>query len=259
MKRSVLAAALVVALVVGACGGGGDDKSSSGGSSGPFAPRDKAATAIKGQEITVLMPYKVPKEFLADFTAKTGVKVNYDVTGWDAVHSKLIVGQHGEDLHRRRDGVRLVVHRPVRGHGLERAAREGARPRAPGRHEAGQRRLRRRRAHVRRLLLERLPDVALQRQDVQEGGARRSTRRRSTTSAPRSTSSRPPACSTRSRSRWAPPRAASRRGTCSRWRWAASCSTRTSSRSSPTRTRPATRRCSSRSTRSRTAGSRPAP
>jgi multiple sugar transport system substrate-binding protein len=91
MKRSVLAATIAVALLVGACGGGGDDKSSSGGSSGPFAPRAKAAAAIKGQEITVLLPYKVPKSFLTAFTAKTGVKVNFTVTGWDAVHSKLIV------------------------------------------------------------------------------------------------------------------------------------------------------------------------
>ena len=91
MKRSVLAAMIAMALLLVACGGGGDDKSSSGGSSGPFAPRDKAAAAIKGQEITVLLPYKVPKSFLTAFTAKTGVKVNFTVTGWDAVHSKLIV------------------------------------------------------------------------------------------------------------------------------------------------------------------------
>jgi multiple sugar transport system substrate-binding protein len=90
MKRSVLAALVAVALLPAACGGGGD-KSANGGSKGPFAPRDKAAAAIKGQEITVLLPYKVPKQFLADFTAKTGVKVNFTVTGWDAVHSKLIV------------------------------------------------------------------------------------------------------------------------------------------------------------------------
>jgi multiple sugar transport system substrate-binding protein len=95
MRRSVLAMALTcAALLVVACGGSGDDKAAGGGgagSNGPFLPRDKAAAAIKGQEITVLMPYKVPKKFLADFTAKTGVKVNYTVTGWDAVHSKLIV------------------------------------------------------------------------------------------------------------------------------------------------------------------------
>src|SRR6478672_6316447 len=91
MKRLVLAAMIAVALLVGACGGSGGDKTASGGSSGPFAPRDKAAAAIKGQEITVLLPYKVPKSFLTAFTAKTGVKVNFTVTGWDAVHSKLIV------------------------------------------------------------------------------------------------------------------------------------------------------------------------
>src|SRR3954452_21623331 len=92
MRRSILAAALaVLALVAVACGGGGGNEKAASGSSGPFAPRDKAAAAIKGQEITVLLPYKIPKRLLSEFTQKTGVKVNFTVTGWDAVHSKLIV------------------------------------------------------------------------------------------------------------------------------------------------------------------------
>src|SRR3954451_5812287 len=92
MRRSILAAALAVLALVGvACGGGGGNDKAASSSSGPFAPRDKAAAAIKGQEITVLLPYKIPKRLLSQFTKQTGVKVNYTVTGWDAVHSKLIV------------------------------------------------------------------------------------------------------------------------------------------------------------------------
>src|SRR4051812_30825504 len=92
MRRSILAAVLaVLALVAVACGGGGGNDKAASGSSGPFAPRDKAAASIKGQEITVLLPYKIPKRLLTEFTQKTGVKVNFTVTGWDAVHSKLIV------------------------------------------------------------------------------------------------------------------------------------------------------------------------
>jgi multiple sugar transport system substrate-binding protein len=88
--RSVLpAAACAAAVLLVACGGGGGDNAASGGGSSPFAPPGKAA--IKGQEITVLLPYKIPQRLLAEFTAKTGVKVNFTVTGWDAVHSKLIV------------------------------------------------------------------------------------------------------------------------------------------------------------------------
>lgn len=80
-------ATLGVVLLLGACGGSGS--SSSGGSHGAFSPPGKAA--IKGQEITVLLPYQIPKSLLREFTAKTGVKVNFNVTSWDAVHSKLIV------------------------------------------------------------------------------------------------------------------------------------------------------------------------
>jgi multiple sugar transport system substrate-binding protein len=89
-RVSVVLATCATALLVAACGGGSDgDTKAASGSAGPFAPRDKVA--IKGQEITVLMPYKVPQSFLDAFTAKTGVRVNYTVAGWDAVHSKLVV------------------------------------------------------------------------------------------------------------------------------------------------------------------------
>jgi multiple sugar transport system substrate-binding protein len=51
----------------------------------------KAAEDIRGQTITVLVPYRVPPEVISSFTKATGVKVNYVVTGWDATHSKLVV------------------------------------------------------------------------------------------------------------------------------------------------------------------------
>jgi multiple sugar transport system substrate-binding protein len=70
-------------LVIGACGGVNNSASSG------FAPRDQVS--IRGQEINVLLPYQIPKPLLADFTRNTGVKVNLDITGWDAVRSKLIV------------------------------------------------------------------------------------------------------------------------------------------------------------------------
>jgi multiple sugar transport system substrate-binding protein len=69
-------------MALAACG----SSSSSGGS--VTVP---SSTSIKGQTITVLLPYNVPKPLLARFTAETGVKVNLDVASWDSVHSKLIV------------------------------------------------------------------------------------------------------------------------------------------------------------------------
>src|SRR5438445_7860174 len=66
---------LVVSALLAACGG-----SSS-----------KSKSSIKGQTITVYIPYKIPQKLLNQFTAETGVKVNYVVTGWDATHSKLVV------------------------------------------------------------------------------------------------------------------------------------------------------------------------
>ncbi len=72
---------LGVVMALAACG-----SSSSGGG---FTASGKAS--IKGQTITVLLPYNIPKALLAQFTAQTGVKVNLSVAAFDAVHSKLIV------------------------------------------------------------------------------------------------------------------------------------------------------------------------
>lgn len=46
---------------------------------------------IKGQKITVLLPYKVPQSILADFTKQTGVNLSFQVTSFDALHQKLVV------------------------------------------------------------------------------------------------------------------------------------------------------------------------
>jgi len=81
--RKNLAAVIALGALTGlaACG--------SSSSSGGLSTSGKAS--IKGQTITVLLPYKVPKTLLDQFTTQTGVKVNLDVAAFDQVHSKLIV------------------------------------------------------------------------------------------------------------------------------------------------------------------------
>ncbi|MDQ6816696.1 MAG: extracellular solute-binding protein [Actinomycetota bacterium] len=81
--RTHFAAVIVLGavLALAACG--------SSSNSGSLTAPSKAS--IKGQTITVLLPYNVPKALLAQFTAATGVKVNLEVAAFDAVHSKLIV------------------------------------------------------------------------------------------------------------------------------------------------------------------------
>ena len=82
--QRVLASLIAAALAVAAgCGSSG---SSGGSSSSP-----SSSESIRGQTITVLVPYKMPQNLLNEFTAQTGVKVNYVQTGWDATHTKLIV------------------------------------------------------------------------------------------------------------------------------------------------------------------------
>ena len=86
-RRLILMAALVVgASLAASCGGG--SSSGSGGSSGG---------SIRGQTITVMVPYAMPKKLLNEFTAQTGVKVNYVQLGWDATHSKLVVANTAKE------------------------------------------------------------------------------------------------------------------------------------------------------------------
>ncbi|HET6172743.1 MAG TPA: extracellular solute-binding protein [Gaiellales bacterium] len=80
LQRRVTAVAAIAALTVLAAGGGSST-----------AAGDRAGENIRGQTITVLVPYKIPQSVIASFTKATGVKVNYVVTGWDATHSKLVV------------------------------------------------------------------------------------------------------------------------------------------------------------------------
>jgi multiple sugar transport system substrate-binding protein len=88
-KRFITGIALaLLASAAAACGGG--SSSSTSGSSGA------ASESIKGQSITVLVPYKMPQKLLDQFTAETGVKVDYVVTGWDATHNKLLVANEAK-------------------------------------------------------------------------------------------------------------------------------------------------------------------
>lgn len=79
-RIALASAAVVLAALVAACGGGSG--SAGAGTSGG---------SIRGQTITVLVPYVMPKKLLDQFTAQTGVKVDYVRTGWDATHNKLVV------------------------------------------------------------------------------------------------------------------------------------------------------------------------
>jgi multiple sugar transport system substrate-binding protein len=86
MQRSkrVLIGIAVAALTLAAACGGSDSNSGQSGAGG-------STESIRGQTITVLVPYAMSQKLLDKFTAETGVKVNYVRTGWDATHNKLLV------------------------------------------------------------------------------------------------------------------------------------------------------------------------
>ncbi len=92
-RRAVCAliatAAVGVVLLLSACGSSSSSTSSGGGSSSKavFDPN----ASIRGQHITVLLPYQVSQSLLNQFTKQTGVTVTYNTAGWDNVKSKLIV------------------------------------------------------------------------------------------------------------------------------------------------------------------------
>ncbi|HEY7258028.1 MAG TPA: hypothetical protein VH459_03115, partial [Gaiellales bacterium] len=76
--RVLIGLATAALTLAAACGG--SDSGSSGGAGGA------SSESIRGQTITVLVPYLMPQSLLDKFTAETGVKVNYVRTGWDATH-----------------------------------------------------------------------------------------------------------------------------------------------------------------------------
>lgn len=83
-----LSAALVALALVGAACSGGTDGTDQSSVSG-----DGASPSIAGQTITVLLPpwANVPKDILQKFTDETGVNVDLQVTGWDAIRNKVAV------------------------------------------------------------------------------------------------------------------------------------------------------------------------
>ena len=87
-KRVLIGVAVALLTLAAACGGSDSNSGSSGGGG--------ATESIRGQTITVLVPYAMPKSLLDKFTAETGVKVNYVRTGWDATHNKLLVANQAQ-------------------------------------------------------------------------------------------------------------------------------------------------------------------
>ena len=81
-----VAALAVTALIATACSSGGNGSTTPSGAAG-------ASPSIAGQTITVLLPpwANVPKEILQTFTDQTGVKVDLQVTGWDAIRNKVAI------------------------------------------------------------------------------------------------------------------------------------------------------------------------
>lgn len=98
IKRAALALATPIAvgvvMALSACGSSSSSSSSSAASStGGSSSKSvfASSTSLRGQHITVLLPYTVPQSFLNQFTKQTGVTVTFDTAGWDNVKSKLIV------------------------------------------------------------------------------------------------------------------------------------------------------------------------
>src|SRR6476620_9825245 len=87
-RRVLIGLATAALTLAAACGG--SDSGSSGGTGGA------SSESIRGQTITVLVPYAMPKSLLDKFTAETGVKVTYVRTGWDATHNKLLVANQAK-------------------------------------------------------------------------------------------------------------------------------------------------------------------
>jgi len=80
------AAMVALALIGAACTSNGSDSSAPATDGG-------GSPSISGQTITVLLPpwANVPKDILQTFTDETGVTVDLQVTGWDAIRNKVAI------------------------------------------------------------------------------------------------------------------------------------------------------------------------
>jgi multiple sugar transport system substrate-binding protein len=74
------------ALIAAACSSSSSTSTAPSGTGG-------ASPSIAGQTITVLLPpwANVPKNILQTFTDETGVKVDLQITGWDAIRNKVAI------------------------------------------------------------------------------------------------------------------------------------------------------------------------
>src|SRR5438270_13754478 len=92
-RRSVTAlmaaAAVGVVLALSACGSSSSSSSNSSSNGGGSSTKSAftSGTPIRGQHITVLLPYQVSQSILNQFTKQTGVTVTYNTTSWDNVKS----------------------------------------------------------------------------------------------------------------------------------------------------------------------------
>lgn len=78
-----------VALLLAACATSSGGQAPSGNAFSPHA-------SIRGQHITVLLPYPVSQKILKQFTKQTGVTLTYQTAGWDNVKAKLIVANEAQ-------------------------------------------------------------------------------------------------------------------------------------------------------------------
>lgn len=85
------AAAVGVVLALSACGSSSSSSSSSNAGGSSTKSVFTSSAPIRGQHITVLLPYQVSQSILNQFTKQSGVTVTYNTTSWDNVKSKLIV------------------------------------------------------------------------------------------------------------------------------------------------------------------------
>ena len=187
------------------------------------------------------MPYKVPQELLDQFTDETGIDVQYNTGAWDGIASKLVVANQAGTYIADVTEFDWSFTGQFGGNGWYEPLQDVARPEAARRPREHEGRPSPRDGNLYAACYSNdfkisMFNSALFKQaglDGVPGDVRRP---------------RPGARHAEGQGRrrladddadGARPRAASRPGTCSRWRWAASCSTRTTSRSSTTPTRPA--------------------